>query len=245
MRGVARPAIEIGHRDRLSRRARGLARIGASRSRHGWPTPPARRPRRRRAPQRDLRARRRRAHADVHPPAAAGARVRRPGRGPYPHRHGPLDALRRRLQPHRPAGRRRCPPGSPATASRSASSSSARPTPRRGWSRSRPSSSGARAGPRTVRRWRRDHRRAARAGRGGRPRGGRAPARRVRRAGAADHRQEHADRPGQRGRPRRRAPDPRADRAPPGPTTASWGRRAATAWARAACAGSSIRSTAR
>ena len=69
---------------------------------------------------------------------------------------------------------------------------------------------------------------------------------RVRAAGAREvARQEHADRPRQRGRPRRRAADPRRCSRRAARTTASGGGGRRRAPARAACAGSSTRSTAR
>ena len=87
-------------------------------------------------------------------------------------------------------------------------------------------------------------RRAAPAGRGGRPRRGRAPARRARPGPARGRHQVHRHRHGHRDGPRRRGAHRRAASSAPGPTTASSARRAPTAPAPAGCAGSSTRSTA-
>ena len=80
MRGIHDTAAEQGHTDRLSRRARGLARIGHAVPERVASAAAGAGRRGRGAAQPRLRARRRRAHADVHPPPAAGARVRRPRR---------------------------------------------------------------------------------------------------------------------------------------------------------------------
>ena len=162
VRGIGDKAAEIGHRDRLSRRARGHRPDRHARSRAALADAAGRR----RPPTDAARLNtifdesRRRADADVHPPPAARARVRRhaPASGRWS--AGALRALQRRVQPHRPAGGRRCPPASRADGFPLARrSSSARPTSEaRLVSLSRPARAGAQTGRRTARRWRHDAR---------------------------------------------------------------------------------------
>ena len=104
VRGLGDKAVEIGHRDRLSRRARGHRP-----DRDVDPAAASPRPRPRQSAADAAQLNRIFDESDVvldpdvHPPAAARARVRRPRRPLDPGRQRALRALRRRLQPHRPA----------------------------------------------------------------------------------------------------------------------------------------------
>ena len=179
---------------------------------------------------------------------AADRRAAGPRRAVDAQRRRRLGALQRRLEPDGAAGRRRPARASPPRACRCRCRSSRRRGARGRcwrWPRSSKPSGRGRTGGRPGSSERRA--RAARPRRRGGTAGGRpaARARRRRRRRARRREQEHADRSRQRGRPRRAARDPRAAAARGAPTTASWGRRAATRRARAGCAGSSTRSTAR
>ena len=173
----------MAHPERLARKTRGLAALGAqlpaivavARALAAEAADRAR-------VKRDLRPRRRRAHARCsrggRRPSASGTTCRRRSCSTGWSTSPPFLGV---LEPHGPARRVRARPGGGATASRSASSSSAAPATRRRCSRWRPSSRRTPAGPSGGRRSRHERGGAPRARGRGRARGGRRAARGLRR----------------------------------------------------------------
>ena len=185
--------------------------------------------------------------ADQHSSSTTPTSCCTPGRGdaavadrPVPRPRRAVDAQRRRAARARSTGcwnatgqpAASVPPGSTATACRSACSSSAARTTRRRCSRSRAQLEAARPVGRPP-----PAGQLSASSRPRSPRRPRAPPARCCSSASASERaldshEVHADRPRQRGRPARGAGDPRRPRASARPTTRSWGRRATTRPAR-------------